>query len=120
MKDIEVVYGHAFSTDRHTLPQDINKGYQGSYVYLKPIFTTNRNEAATKFKLKIGIFSLPHRDLAKGAGGAYRYLLPVNDIAVNKKITRIWLSENQEGDGYTSDINKNRGGRFLYLNWNLD
>lgn len=117
VKDIDVIYG---SSNYSTLPQDINKGFQGEYVFLKPIYTANRSEAATKFKLKIVMFALPYRDLAKGTGGSYRYLLPVNDLDVNRKITRIWLSGDQEGDGYTGDINRGRGGRYLYLNWSLD
>lgn len=122
VKDIDVIYGNSKTdyTGEHTLPQDINKGFQGKYVFLRPTFTTNRMEAATKFNLLIESLPLSHRDLALGSGGAYRYILPVNDINVTRKISRIWLSEREEGDGYTGDINRGRGGRYLFLNWSLD
>lgn len=121
VKDIDVLYESFDYTDLYsTLHQDTNNRFQGRYLYLKPIFTENRSEAASRFKLKNKLFPLQHRDLAKGTRGTNRYLKPVIDKNVNRKITRIWMSEQQEGDGHTDDINRGKDGRSLFLNWSLD
>lgn len=68
----------------------------------------------------------PNRlDLAKGAGGAFRYLLPFCNPQTADRICALGLLRSSEAvgtppEGYTgmtSDINKDRGGSYLYLVW---
>ncbi|CAG2165231.1 unnamed protein product [Oppiella nova] len=103
------------------LPQDINKGFKGEYVWLRPEYTTNKRKAATGFHIMISgerlydANDVHHRDLAIGAGGQYRYLIA--EYNGPNKITTVWLSEDKQGCGSTGDINAGRGGRYLYLCW---
>lgn len=60
-------------------------------------------------------------DISKGDGkDLYRYIhahyRPNGDWA-NKAIEKVYLTEEPMGDGHTADLNKDRGGRFLYLCW---
>ena len=64
-------------------------------------------------------------DFAKGTGGDYRYLLLERDAAQAAKVTVVALlrlakemhSRPAGWDGNTPDINKGRGGTYLYLLW---
>jgi len=103
----------------YCLREDINKGYGGDYVWLRPIYTYNSSEGANSFHVEI--YDHKHydkiEDLARGAGGAYRYLVPSHSGNCCDKIRDVWLSDFQNGRGFTKDINEGRGGRYLYLNW---
>ncbi len=101
------------------LREDINKGYGGDYVWLRPIYTYKSSEAVNYFHVEIYNHQRYETigDLARGAGGAYRYLVPSNS-GCGDKIRDVWLSDLQNGRGFTKDINKGRGGRYLFLNWN--
>lgn len=105
---------------------DINRGLGGKYVYLEPVWTTNTAEAAEVIDIIIQdhASSDPNDlDLAKGAVGfQYRYVY-TNTYWGLFGITQVALIEGERGrvpdgwDGITVDINKNRGGRHLYLVW---
>jgi hypothetical protein len=116
VKRIDVEYCE--QCPEYCLREDINKGYKGDHVWLRPIYTYNPSEAVNCFHVEI------HKnqryeslgDLARGAGGAYRYLVPSNSGG-SDKIRDVWLSDLQNGRGFTKDINEGRRGRFLFLNW---
>ena len=59
--------------------------------------------------------------MSKGDGKSlYRYLCAFYSGSDDSRITRVWLSRTagtKEGDGRTADLNKTRGGDFLYLCW---
>ncbi len=103
----------------YCLREDINKGFGGDYVWLRPIYTYNSSEAANCFHVEIYDHQRYHSmgDLARGSGGAYRYLVQANSGNCSDKIRDVWLSDFQNGRGFTKDINEGRGGRYLYLNW---
>ena len=96
-----------------------------SYVWLVPKYTTNVDDAVTGFDLFIQENADDSKpDLARGAGGKWRYLVPVKIPQERKKITEIALMRRQGGDysgpgsgyvGRTQDINRHRGGDFLFL-----
>ncbi|KAI1785754.1 hypothetical protein LXA43DRAFT_1099898 [Ganoderma leucocontextum] len=105
---------------------DINYQFGGKYVWLVPVYTSDRGAAVAGFEIAIqkdGDQSL--NDLAKGAGGDYRYLLPVKDATQAAKVTEVALLrlDNEMADrpagwsGNTIDINKGRGKTYLYLLW---
>ena len=100
------------------------------YVWLVPRYTPVRPAAVAGFEL---VIQEPRaadealQDLAKGAGGEYRYLLPVKDVTKEAKVTEVALlrinehlplGQPPEGwSGVTGDINRHRGGTYLYLLW---
>ncbi|KAG6826190.1 hypothetical protein H0H92_000771 [Tricholoma furcatifolium] len=115
---------------------DINAGQGGKYVWLVPVMTTNVSEAITTIDLFIqGTADPRYPDVSMGAGGPYRYLVPVTQSNTNMFITKLTLARNSYSNGAisnlpnitfvgfpqgaTSDINKDRGGDFLYLVWEL-
>lgn len=93
-----------------------------------PEWSQNSSSAATNVRITIQSENDPkYQDLAKGAGGDYRYLRIEKDGS--QKITNIRLLRRKEDtsfetikalgfDGYSTDINKGRGGDYLYLVWN--
>lgn len=119
--DFVQLHGHEF--DRNNNFNDINKGFGGKFVYLKPEWTTNGQDAVDNVQIIIQGSSLPgFDDLAKGAGGDFRYALTQNRGAT-EKISEIVLWEGElfstpvGWNARTIDINRGRGGRFLYLVW---
>jgi len=100
------------------LDEDINKGFGGAYTWLRPVVTTNRQEAASGFEFwrqrrpAIGFL-----DLAKDTKGDYRYITALTEGGA--AVTKVWLQENRPGNGDLCTINLNirRGGRRLYLCW---
>lgn len=107
---------------------DINKGFQGDFVYLKPVWTTDRSKAADNIKFYIED-DFPQwakdrglKDLATGAGGDFRFIEALNEGS-NKKIVQTKLFDTQLArtpdtwTDFTIDINKGRGGRYLYCVW---
>ncbi|EKM56393.1 uncharacterized protein PHACADRAFT_92490, partial [Phanerochaete carnosa HHB-10118-sp] len=130
-----VVYGdepsQAPSNRIHELggqSDDINYQFGGSYVWLVPDYTNERENGAIGFDLVIQGSEDPSlKDLAKGAGGDYRYLIVNTDISQERKITALALLRSESSvdmpplgwDEATIDINKGRGKMYLYLVWKL-
>lgn len=58
-------------------------------------------------------------DLCKGDARHERfvYLNAHYSLSNGSPIKRVSLSEKKEGDKYTMNLNEDRGGRCLYLNW---
>jgi len=103
------------------LGDDTNKGQKGKYVYVKPVYGP-RSQACEGFEFvscESQVTSLPNHstgDLAKGAGGNYRYIKPVFGGYGGYKVKKVWWSESK-ATYCTEDINKGRGGRYLYFCW---
>ncbi len=96
-----------------------------SFVWLVPEYTQKVENAVTGFDVFVGAAG-PWPDLASGAGGEFRYLIPIKNPRVKTKITDVALMRRQSGDlsgggpgfvGSTIDINKDRGGDWLYFIW---
>ncbi|KAI9034847.1 uncharacterized protein KD926_005195 [Aspergillus affinis] len=108
---------------------DVNKGQDGDYVWLVPVWTTQVSDAATNVQVVIQDSEEDgHDDLASGAGGKYRYLFPQAQENNSDKIIDVQLYRSKDslssdalGDmgfqGMSSDINEDRGGDYLYLLW---
>lgn len=97
----------------------------GEYSYITEEHTDKRSEAASGFQVEITKIEDFHAaDLSKGDGKEYfRYLHAIYTYGGIAAITRVWLSttkDTTEGDGRTEDINRNRGGDFLYLCWEYE
>jgi len=109
--DANVPQGH--------LAEDINKGFGGAYVWLEPIYTDNADEAASGFHFwHQSTKDEDYDDLAKGAGGDWRYIKSLHDG--EGKVTGVHLTEdNTKYEHCTEDLNRKRGGRYLYLCWDL-
>lgn len=95
----------------------------GQYVYLVRRYTTSRAEAALGFSVHTSyIEDLNAKDISKGDGKElYRYIhthyRPGGPSGGYRPVGQVYLSETPMGDGHTDDLNKDRGGRFLYLCW---
>lgn len=117
---VEVVYGDSSNAIDG---QDINSGFGGQYVYLVAKYTFSRAEAALGFSLHTSyIEDLNGNDLSKGDGrDLYRYIhthyRPGGPSGGYRPVEKVYLSESPMGHGHTDDLNKDRGGRFLYLCW---
>lgn len=108
---------------------DINKGQDGDYVWLVPVWTTQVSDAASNVQVVIQDSEEEDRDdLASGAGGEYRYLFPQPQENNSNKITDVQLYRSEDSlssdaladmgfQGMSSDINEDRGGDYLYLLW---
>ncbi|GJE88313.1 hypothetical protein PsYK624_043960 [Phanerochaete sordida] len=133
IRDIEVVYGDSAAqappvrvAEVHGGNEDINGGFGGKYVWLRPVYTLDPAAAASRFDLVVqdGAHAA-WPDLAKGAGGQFRYLRAVRDGMAHAKMTHLTLFRggflervDQWGwVGKTGDINGGRKGDFLYLAW---
>ncbi|EUC58377.1 hypothetical protein RSOL_250110 [Rhizoctonia solani AG-3 Rhs1AP] len=105
--------------------EDINKGFGGLYVYLTEYRTASRAGAARGFELAMSSTedsSASANDISKGDGLQYfRYIKTIySPTGANCPVRSVHLRESFDGfDGHTEDLNKGRGGRFLYLCWNL-
>ncbi|KAH0604005.1 uncharacterized protein H6S33_007036 [Morchella sextelata] len=115
---IDVVYGDSSNAIDG---EDINKGFGGQYVYLVPRYTTHRNKAASGFSLYTSyIEDWCANDISKGDGlETFRYInthyyLNNSNMRV---VGSVYLREKEMGDGNTDDLNKDRGGRYLFLCW---
>ncbi|KAJ5322430.1 hypothetical protein N7452_010719 [Penicillium brevicompactum] len=109
---------------------DINDGLGGGYVWLCPIWTEVKSHAISEIRLRIQSHAdSDFQDLAYGAGGDYRYLISIRDD--EQKISSISLVRRKDsfdsGDirqlgynGWTEDINQDRGGAYLRLVWTLE
>ncbi|KAI0426566.1 hypothetical protein F5Y09DRAFT_345596 [Xylaria sp. FL1042] len=139
IKNIDVVYGGRPSdapNDRvresSGWNDDMNYQMKGDYVWLVPKYTFNADEACTSFEFRLQKDRAEGgKDLASGAGGEYRYLVPIRDRREMKKIKKLALIRQNNFDGPTTltarlgkhwaganfDINKNRGGTWLWFAW---
>ncbi|KAF3904554.1 hypothetical protein ABW21_db0202022 [Orbilia brochopaga] len=122
IKTVSVVYG---SRPGDADPHDVNQGMGGEYTWIVPEYTSKRSEAASGFQVEITkVKDLHAPDLSKGDGREYfRYLHAFYTFGGIAAITRVWLSTTKgtnEGHGRTEDINKGRGGNFLYLCWEYE
>jgi hypothetical protein len=134
LKEIDVVYTEdAVSKPENSLQEidggnaDINAGFGGKFVWLVPIWTTDRTKAATSVEIIAQkAENSNYEDLAKGAGGEYRYLKIFRDPTAGVGITRLRLLRTMSSTtlpstrGWkhcTGDINMRRKGDFLYLCW---
>uniref|UniRef100_T1IV27 Uncharacterized protein n=1 Tax=Strigamia maritima TaxID=126957 RepID=T1IV27_STRMM len=134
LKTISVVYTEdAVSKPSNSLVEvdgwntDINDGFNGDYVWLVPVWTTNPAEAATSIEVIIqGHRNDHYSDMAKGAVGSFRYLKMIHDFVSTQRITKLKLWRTPHRDvtpstrgwkHWTGDINVNRKGDFLYVCW---
>ncbi|KIY51637.1 hypothetical protein FISHEDRAFT_56548 [Fistulina hepatica ATCC 64428] len=120
IRAVEIVYG---DSNDSIGGQDINKGFGGEYVYLVPKYVVQRKFAACGFSLHTSyVEDLNANDISRGDGKElYRYIhshYKPGGPRGGKAVGDVWLSEEQEGQGCTDDLNKDRGGRLLYLCWN--
>ncbi|KAJ3557903.1 hypothetical protein NM688_g1217 [Phlebia brevispora] len=132
ISDIKVVYDSEPSgavQEINGQGNNINKGQGGKYVYLVPVYTTRAADACNSFRLVVqDSEDSAHIDLARGVGRAYRYLLPLSDMKNEDKITSLVLLRSSSAvssppsgySGITGDVNKDRGGDFLYLVWKTE
>jgi hypothetical protein len=94
---------------------------EGSYVYLVAKYTDDRNQAACGFSLfTTYVEDLCANDISKGDGKElFRYIHvhyhPNN--SGQQVVGSVYLKEEKLYDGHTDDLNKDRGGRYLYLCW---
>ncbi|KAN0076572.1 hypothetical protein V8E54_006714 [Elaphomyces granulatus] len=134
LTDIDVSYGDSPSSEPSDAIRtvdgnngDINAGMKGKYVWLTPKWSSESSNAVSNIRIIIQKESDPNfEDLAKGAGGDYRYLrLERNG---SDKIHALQLLRRKDEvsfetinalgfDGVSTDINKGRGGDYLYLVW---
>ncbi|KAG6849087.1 hypothetical protein C0991_012153, partial [Blastosporella zonata] len=141
IQDITVVYGdHPSDAPSDRVREwfggsdDINYGYGGQYVWIVPKYTTQVSQALTSFDLVIqSNADARYNDVSKGAGGDYRYLIPVKQSNKDFFISDITLARSDKDlsssvgnltwhdlpQAHTQDINKGRGGSYLYLVWEL-
>ena len=117
VKDIEVAYRDDKGAPSGFIDDNINKGFNGTFVYIRPTWTDDKFQAATSFEFKkTGDEDNSYKNIAKGAGGEYRYLIPQTN-AGGQPINTIWLTENKSDAVCADELNAGRGGRDLYLCW---
>ncbi|KAH6870917.1 hypothetical protein B0T10DRAFT_611422 [Thelonectria olida] len=132
---IEVIYTDDNNKPQHTLTEldgadpDINKGFKGKYVWLRLRHATKPEEMVNHIWRDYLDNPLPDRgdDLSAGAGGLYRYLQWSHDMRAKYFVSSVfvWRSSKEQNSppagyaGKTDDINKGRGGDFLYLVWKV-
>ncbi|KAG8908758.1 hypothetical protein FRB99_002996 [Tulasnella sp. 403] len=123
VKSVKIEYG--WKVPNPFKPPDVNNHLGGQYVYITPVYTTKRCEAASSFQAVVTRNEdLCATDLAKGDGKEFfRYIAVYYTFGGNAAITEVWVStkkDTAEGDGRTENINKGRGGDFVYLCWNYE
>jgi hypothetical protein len=95
----------------------------GEYVYLVPEYTSNVQEAAFAFSLLTTYNAdINAADISKGDGkDLFRYIRTHYRHDKSQVITKVWLARHTPGgDGHTDDLNKDRGGDYLYLCWEYE
>ncbi|KZO91091.1 hypothetical protein CALVIDRAFT_542142 [Calocera viscosa TUFC12733] len=135
LDDLEVLYsdeavGEPRLAVREAWDQgaDINKGFGGKYVWLIPHYTREESHGSTSWAIMItNIVQSGRADLAKGAGGYFRYLDRYSVREKAERIREVYLIRGKEHleeaktkgwiSGHTDDINRDRGGDYLYLVW---
>ena len=122
---IDVLYQTHDGAPDGYLSQNINKGFSGKWVYIKPKRTSDILRAASGFELVLDRNPHPHeKDLSGGSLSMYyRYLFPTytkwSTWSPRINVTSIYfLESNPNRESCTEDINKDRNkGQFLYLCW---
>lgn len=134
LKDIHVTYAkdavskpYDSLVEQHGRSTDVNAGFGGEFVYLVPVWTDRVSEAVTSIEVIIQREeNRSFRDLSKGAGGDYRYLKMMRNPYSHTRVTKVglWRAPNASPtpgsrgwNSWTGDINRNRGGDFLYVCW---
>jgi hypothetical protein len=106
---------------------DINKKFGGKYIYIRPFLTMDRSKAICSVTVLITKTEDKSRvNLATGAKGDFRYV-DVNRDANLPPVTMLLLFRSDKKqrepppgfNGMSGDINRGRGGDFLYLIWSL-
>ena len=105
---------------------DINKGFGGTYTYLKPQWSNDRTKAVSSFKLMVTDRKYDHLKgvrnkvigLHKSTRGKSMCLVPIyDDNALKITCIRISNSRLQNMDD-SINMNEKRQGADLYLSWN--
>ena len=116
---ISVLYGNT-GAPSYT---DINEGFHGKEVQIKPIWTYDKSKAASGFELVISDIednTTNNENIANGSGGKFRYIIP-KYTSYAPKITDILIVQDRQQDmNCTDDINKERLGPHLYLCWEFE
>jgi len=112
---------------------DVNYGYDGKRAYLVPEYTDDPDKACIGFEAVVTDTEAPLlNSLAGGGRGRFRYLIPVRDNGSNKKVVEVGLMRlksssgssevalEQKFDAMTRDLNKQRGGDWLYVVYKLE
>ncbi|KAL2151252.1 hypothetical protein VTH82DRAFT_6350 [Thermothelomyces myriococcoides] len=101
--DVEYTDGEAGAPDDHIREvsgksADINQGMKGKYVWLKPVWTFDSDEAATGFEIRIQDWHMEGwKDLAKGAGGSYRYVYSNHNSYATQRVVDARLIRGSQG-----------------------
>ena len=130
LSDSKSVFNSLSLTPRLTIPPF---SLLHRYVYLEPIYTSQVARALTDVRVIIqnDPWTPPDgttgtNDLAKGAGGKFRYLQFGRNTSIFTKYEAAVMLRKDDGQGgslsevpnynvLTTDINKDRGGDFLYV-----
>lgn len=108
---------------------DINRKFKGKFTYLRKHFTNDPEEAVRHIAAVFSEDAIPGLggDMAEGAGGLFRYIRTYTrrdgyiGAPVNPYELFLWRSENSDGwprgCTLTKDLNKYRGGDYLWLGW---
>ncbi|KAF4334948.1 hypothetical protein FBEOM_11205 [Fusarium beomiforme] len=129
---IEVLYND--EKPRNTVDEinglnaDINKGQDGSYVWLRVHRAQAKDQMVNNFWIDVVGDDDGRSDLAKGAGGNYRYIGFSRDSNATHFVTDVGLWRSDDGQdspphswqGISGDINSGRGGDYLYLVWRTE
>lgn len=98
-----------------------------SYVWLAPIYAPEKRYAASSITLSIQAdIDNDRHDIASGAGGKFRYLSAEKDGSMaiyNLALYRATTEQSSAPSGYSgmsTDLNRNRGGSYLYVIWKSD
>ncbi|KAI1779319.1 hypothetical protein F4818DRAFT_404127 [Hypoxylon cercidicola] len=138
---LQVVYSDSNIPPADSIPEinigkaDINYEFGGKYVWLVPQWTHDPTDACTWLGVDVTSSARPDvEDLAKDTGGDYRYLASRKEEHLEPKIRNValWRNSNGKGpmnqedlkilefqgyNGFSTDINLNRGKSYLYLIW---
>ncbi|PLB45808.1 hypothetical protein P170DRAFT_512430 [Aspergillus steynii IBT 23096] len=140
LSDVTVMYAdNEYAAPDEAIPEiqgktsDINAGYGGRFVWLKPDWTPDKQNAISNLSFTKSNSELRNYNditVRVSAKDAYRYIVP--ERGGESKITKVALfrtSENLSSDQilarikergfyhFSSDLNQGRGGDYLYLLW---
>ncbi|KAF8849000.1 hypothetical protein BDZ45DRAFT_732564 [Acephala macrosclerotiorum] len=139
VRDIEIVFMDKEDENTVLLPTlctelmlqsaNINEGFGGRHVYIRPLFTTNPAEAITRIHAwHTTAPDLGFQDLAQGCSGDhdFRYVKTIRNVGVDPPVTGLFLLRSdqpqkiQDRAGYSRmspDINEGRKKSCLYFIW---
>ncbi|CZR66865.1 uncharacterized protein PAC_16766 [Phialocephala subalpina] len=139
VRDIQIVFMDKKDENTPLLPTpctelsgqscNINEGFGGSYVYIRPLLTTNPQEGIHSLTTWTSKDTFAYENLSKGTNTNNRYVIPVRSPPPDpesKPMTGLFLLRSEKAEtiqdhpgftGMTSNINEGRGKSFLYLIW---